>query len=542
MSKETIISIAQKNFAVGDILGNTQKIIDTLAEAQQNNAKICVFPELCLSGYPPEDLLWQPDFKTAIQQAMDDILNASANVADLIIILGFPQYIDDTIFNALAVITNGKTISIYQKQLLPNYGVFDEKRYFTPGEENAVIEANDLRIGFLICEDIWQPEPCARLAQEKLDLILVINASPFSTQKFEERLHLLHHLAKTHHLPMLYVNGVGAQDDLIFDGGSCWVDATGKLNWRADFFLEHLYTLRVAKSAASKVELQEATELPEFPSVEQLMYHALMLGVRDYVRKNHIQGVVLGLSGGIDSALVLAIATDALGADHVTAISLPSRYTASMSIEDAKEQAYILGVSFEKISIESVYEQFLNTLAPSFAGKEKDVTEENIQARCRCVLLMAIANKYHRVLLNTSNKSELAIGYGTLYGDLAGAYMVLKDVPKTWVYRLAHYRNSLSSVIPQRVLERAPSAELAEDQYDQDSLPPYEILDAIIERYVEKNESREAIVAAGYEPQLVLDVIKKIDQNEFKRRQGGPGPKVTNCAFIRERRMPITWG
>jgi NAD+ synthase (glutamine-hydrolysing) len=542
MENEINLAIAQQNFSVGDVQGNTQKILATLM--QTHTADLCVFPELALSGYPPEELLFQPDFQREIIEAMQGITEATLAFPHLTVLLGFPHYEADKIYNAMAVLKNGQQVAVYHKQELPNYGVFDEKRYFNAGENSTVITLNDLRIGLLICEDIWHSAPVKCLAEENVDLVLVINASPFSVTKFAQRLQILSEHAQSLHQPFLYVNVMAAQDDLIFDGGSCWVDEQGKLTWHADFFYEHLYQLTARKEPGKKLQLREIPFVANIPSSEELMYQALVLGLRDYVAKNKIKGVVIGLSGGVDSALVLAIAVDALGAEQVMAVTMPSRYTAEISVADAKQQAEILGVQFLEISIEPLFEQFLTILQPFFAGLAPDVTEENLQSRCRGTLLMALANKYQRIVLGTSNKSELAMGYGTLYGDILGAYAVLKDVSKTWVYQLSHYRNTLSAVIPQRVLERAPTAELAADQYDQDNLPPYEILDVIIAKYVEEKQSVEQIVAAGFEPDLVIDVIRKIDRNEYKRRQGAPGPKVTEGAFIRERRFPITsgWG
>lgn len=537
---EVSVAVVQKDFPIGDIEGNMNRIMDSIQDAHKRMAaQICIFPELTLCGYSPEDLLWQPDFKKASQQAMERIIKYTKKFPKMLVVIGFPDYVGTKILNGMAILKGGKKIKIYHKQLLPNYGVFDEKRYFTSEVKNAVLTVEGIRIGFLICEDIWEPEPSAFLAKEKPDLVMVMNSSPFMVDKFNQRLAVVKARTTKHKFSMLYVNVSGAQDDIIFDGGSFLVGRDGKLKWRADFFYEHLYGIKI-KKVKKELLVESDSEMPAMPSPEERVYQAILLGVKDYVKKNKIKGVVIGLSGGIDSALVLAIAVDALGADRVIGVSMPSRYTSDMSISAAKEQADILGVKFEVISIETVFDDFLSLLNPLFEGMPKDVTEENIQARCRSVLLMAIANKNHYILLNTSNKSELAMGYGTLYGDMAGAYMVLKDVLKTWVYRLAHYRNSLSQVIPKEIIERAPSAELAPNQTDQDSLPPYEVLDGIIERYVEGFQSVKEIVSAGYKPEMVMDVIKRIDQNEYKRRQGAPGPKVTSRAFIHERRIPIT--
>lgn len=541
-SGQLIVAVAQKDFAVGDIEGNVKKIMDSIKEANDSNAHVCVFPELTLCGYTPEDLLLQPDFKDACQKAMKTLTQYSKKYPHVLAVIGFPDYNKTHIFNGLALLKAGKITGIYHKQMLPNYGVFDEKRYFISEVRNSIKTIEGIKIGFLICEDIWQAGPVAYLAKEKPDLVIVINASPFSVDKPAQRLKLIKEHAKKHHFAMLYVNTTGAQDDIIFDGGSFLVDKKAQLIWRADFFYEHLYVFALKKDKKRNLALVYDVPVPAMPSPEELVYQAILLGVKDYIAKNNIKGVVIGLSGGIDSALVLAIAVDALGPERVIGVSMPSQYTSDVSISAAKEQADIFGIEFEVISIEKVFREFVDLLEPIFKNKPKDVTEENIQARCRSLILMAIANKNHYILLNTSNKSELAMGYGTLYGDMAGAYMVLKDVLKTWVYRLANYRNNLSPVIPREIIERAPSAELAPNQLDQDTLPPYETLDGIIERYVEDFESIKQMVKAGYKSGMVLDVVKRIDQNEYKRRQGGPGPKVTGRAFVHERRIPITSG
>lgn len=535
---EINIVVVQKNFRVGDVQGNARKIMRSIEEA--GAADLCIFPELALSGYPPEDLLLQPDFQREINEEMQEIVQLTCKFPQLTVLIGFPHYLAGNIHNGMAALKNGEFMFVYHKQALPNYGVFDEKRYFTPGEQSAVLTVKGIRCGLLICEDMWQPQPMQRLREEKLDAIIVINASPFSATKFTRRVQLLSEHAQNLRCAMLYVNAIAAQDDLIFDGGACWVNAQGQLIWRADFFLENLYTLQVRKEEGQPIQLVDPPFLPLMPSLEELVYQALILGLRDYVEKNNIEGVIIGASGGIDSALALAIAVDALGAERVMAVSMPSRYTAEMSILDARIQAQTMQVEFLEVSIEPAFGAFLSTLNPLFGNLPTDVTEENIQSRCRGTLLMALANKYQRVVVGTSNKSELAMGYGTLYGDIIGAYSILKDVLKTWVYRLAHYRNSLKLVIPPRVIERAPTAELAANQCDQDSLPPYEILDEIIARYVEQRQSVAEIIAAGFDPNLVIEVMRRIDRNEYKRRQGAPGPKVTEGAFIRERRFPIT--
>jgi NAD+ synthase (glutamine-hydrolysing) len=534
------IAMAQQMFAVGDVNGNKEKIIHTLKHAHEKlQADVCVFPELALCGYPAEDLLWLPDFKQQIQQALHEILEASMHYPDLYILLGFPHYLEEKIFNALIVIKKGEVVTIVHKQCLPNKGVFEELRQFSAGVEGKIIKIKNIKVGLLVCEDIWHKKPGEKLHQQGVDLMIVINASPYAIDKHRRRLSVVTEFSTETGIPALYLNGVNAQDDLIFDGGSFYVNGKGKLVWQGDFYQENIYLIELAQNNG-KVEIQAAPPTITVPSDEELIYKALVLGLREYVNKNHIKGVILGLSGGIDSALVLAIAVDALGADKVLAVSLPSRYTAKVSIQYAEKQALTLGVPLKIIDIDELYNKFLTTLTPHFNNLPADTTEENLQSRCRGTVLMGLANKYHYIVVNTSNKSELAMGYGTLYGDMLGAYAVLKDVLKTDVYRLANYKNSLSAVIPQEVIDRPPTAELAHNQTDQDSLPPYNILDEIIRRYVEQQQSLQTIIDAGFASELVHSIVRRINQNEYKRRQGPPGPKVSMRAFSRERHYPIT--
>lgn len=536
---ELRIALAQLTFCVGDLLGNTKKIIDACHSAYGESADVCVFPELALCGYPPEDLLWLPDFKANVEQSIKRILEASKGMKTLTIMFGFPHYVEKKIFNAMAVIKNGEMLSTIHKQCLPNKGVFEELRYFSPGTDTKVFSINEIKLGLLICEDIWHDKPATDLRRQHADLTIVINASPYALDKPEQRQKVLAKAAEITHAPVLYLNHFDAQDDLIFDGGACYLNDNGQILWQGHYFQEGIYVLDLKKERA-KVVLHSAPPITEKPTDEALMYQALVFGLRQYVVRNKIGGVVIGLSGGIDSALVLAIAVDAIGADKVTAVALPSRNTADISTEYAKQQALAMGVEFKIIDIDGLYEEFLTLLKPHFKHLPKDTTEENIQSRCRGSILMALANKYHYILLNTSNKSELAVGYGTLYGDMIGAYSVLKDVLKKWVYRLSHYRNGIDPVIPQEVIDRAPTAELAPNQKDQDSLPPYPVLDEIIERYVEKQQSVEEIVKSGISKSLARSIINKINANEYKRRQGPVGPKVSNRAFTRERHYPIT--
>ncbi len=527
------IAIAQLDFKVGAIAANTQRIIET---AQKTQADLIVFPELCLSGYPPEDLLFRSDFYTRIHKALEALKDCSKNVPALIV--GYPEQIDGKIYNQAGVIANGEIIATYAKQQLPNYSVFDEKRYFTAGDHARLFTYKDVSIALLICEDLWQGETVAACKQLGADLIISLNASPFAFEQQELRESLIKQHSKASKIAIVYANTVGAQDELVFDGGSFVSNAEGMIAQQAKFFSEQILLCEFDRNSCS---FAEAAIAPSLTRVEK-MYQALVLGLKDYVHKNNFKSVILGLSGGIDSALTLAIAVDALGADHVTAILMPSRFTANISYEDAITEIEALQIDHQIISIEESYQSFLNTLKNTFANTTIDLTEQNIQARCRAVILMALSNKFGSLVLTTSNKSEIAVGYSTLYGDMAGGFCVLKDVLKTDVYRLAQFRNSFSQVIPLRVIERAPSAELAENQLDQDSLPPYEVLDEIIKLSVEQNQDAEAIVARGFTSDIVYEVLKKIKQNEHKRRQAPLGVRLNPGAFGRDRRYPITSG
>jgi len=438
------------------------------------------------------------------------------------------------------VIRDGEIAAVYRKQRLPNYSVFDEMRYFTAGDAACVVDIRGVPVGLSICEDIWNPAPARQAAAAGAQLLLNINASPFHAGKRDEREQMLRQRATETGLPMLYVNLVGGQDELVFDGGSFVVDSTGAVVQHAPACVEGLYPVdfRVEAAAVTPLRGECAPRLPD----EAAIYDVLVLGVRDYINKNRFGGAVLGLSGGIDSALTLALAVDAIGADRVEAVMMPSRYTSRMSIEDAEAEARALGVQYHSISIEQPFSSFLEILSGTFAGMEPDTTEENIQARCRGIILMAISNKKRKILLTTGNKSEMSVGYATLYGDMAGGFAPIKDVPKLLVYRLAAYRNRLGMVIPQRVLERPPSAELAQDQKDSDSLPDYGVLDPILERYIERNQSVETITAAGYDAAVVMRVAGLVDRNEYKRRQTPPGVRITQRAFGRDWRYPITSG
>ncbi len=537
MSKKLTIVLGQLNFLVGDVVGNIEKMKQAIATAQQQwQADLIVFPELALCGYPPEDLLFHDGFKQQIKQGLQYLEKVSTNIA---IIVGFPDYIDSDIYNAAAFIHAGHIKQVYHKQLLPNYGVFDEKRYFVAGKKNSIIEFKGINIGLLICEDLWYDHPITDCVAKDAEMVICINASPFHFEKLSERKNQLHYHATRLALPIIYLQTIGGQDELVFDGGSFVINNVGEITHSSPLLQEHL--LPVNYCFNRKSFHQPYITRPEL-ALDEHIYKVLVLGVKDYVTKNKFQGVVLGLSGGIDSALVLAIAVDALGADNVQALMMPSRHTADMSIEDAQILAKQAGVSYRSISIEPMYNAFLIQLATEFTGYDVNTTEENIQARIRGMILMAISNKKGSLVLTTGNKSEMAVGYATLYGDMAGGFSVLKDVPKTWVYQLANYRNRQQPLIPERIITRPPSAELSPDQVDEDSLPPYSILDDILALYVEQDKSREAIIAAGHEANIVDQVLKMVDQNVYKRRQAPPGIRITRRAFGRERRFPITSG
>lgn len=532
------VALAQLNMLVGDIEGNAQKIITTTREQADAGADLVVFPELALTGYPPEDLLLRPDLMVRVNAQLDLIAQVSHKTA---VLVGHPWPEDGKLYNALSVYAEGRLLIRYYKQKLPNYGVFDELRYFSAGDKNALLELNGVRLGLLICEDLWFDAPVDALHAAGAEVIVSINASPYDQEKPQVRQRLLEGHCRRTGLPLLYLNQIGGQDELVFDGCSKVFNAQGVMTHRLAAFAEQVEQVSLHKPQ----DALTITPMAQPAATEGLLaqtYQALVLAVRDYVTKNGFQGAVLGLSGGIDSALTLAIAVDALGADKVLAVMMPFRYTADISVADAKEEADLLGIEFDIVSIEPMFDAFMQQLAPMFAGTERDTTEENLQARCRGVMLMALSNKRRRLVLTTGNKSEMAVGYATLYGDMAGGFDVLKDVPKTLVFQLSEYRNTLSYVIPQRVIDRPPSAELAPDQVDQDSLPPYDILDAILHAYVEQDKSVADLVAMGFEEEVVRKVIRLVDINEYKRRQAAVGPRITARNFGKDRRYPITSG
>ncbi|RMF18730.1 MAG: NAD+ synthase [Gammaproteobacteria bacterium] len=531
--------LAQLDFLVGDIPGNAEKILQAADRAcQQLGAELIIFPELALTGYPPEDLLLRPSLRVRVDQALAML---AEKLPAIDVILGYPERQDDgAVYNVSALISGGRVQQVYRKKQLPNYQVFDEKRYFTPGHETVVADYKGLHLGLTVCEDIWNPEPARSAALAGADVIININASPYHIGKQQERMDVLRARAKENQVPIVYVNMVGGQDELVFDGGSCVVDASGQTTALASRFGEELVLLNVRGGGDAPLTLNG--DIQAMPDEDEVIYQALVTGVRDYVNKNRFPSVVLGLSGGIDSALTLAVAVDALGPERVRAVMMPFRYTSKMSLEDAEQEARTLGVQYDVVPIEPMYEAFLQSLSPLFDGLPPDTTEENLQARIRGVLLMSLSNKTGALVLTTGNKSEMAVGYSTLYGDMAGGFDVLKDVYKTRVYQLARYRNRDGEVIPERVITRPPSAELRPDQKDQDSLPDYDVLDAILQRYIEGDESAAAIIADGFEPETVHRVLRLVDINEYKRRQAPIGVRITARGFGRDRRYPITSG
>jgi NAD+ synthase (glutamine-hydrolysing) len=536
MTEAVQICLVQERFLVGDIKANTRKIISLSQQASQGGADIAVFPELALSGYPPEDLLMRQGFLRQIEAAIEEI---AENTADLVVVFGSPCMHQHELFNSAVVSEAGKVIGEYHKYILPNYAVFDEKRYFQSGNEPLVIECKQQKLGVVICEDTWFDEPIQHAVDAGAQAILILNASPYHRNKHTQRLDMLHHRQQQFPIPLFYLNTVGGQDELVFDGDSLVISGEGELVGRGPDFdcalLHYQLQSNLQINAVNTALYQPKSELSS-------LYKALVTAVRDYVTGNGFNGVVIGLSGGVDSALTLAIAADALGAGEVHAVMMPSRYTAQMSLDDAAAQAEIMGVDYKMISIEPTFQAFLQTLKEEFSNTEVDTTEENIQARCRGVILMALSNKLQRMVLTTGNKSEMAVGYSTLYGDMAGGFAPLKDVEKQLVYALCDYRNSIEQVIPQRVLDRPPSAELRPDQEDQDSLPDYAILDAILRMSVEEDVPRQQIVEAGYDAQTVDKVLRMVQINEYKRRQAPPGARITQRAFGRDRRYPITSG
>jgi NAD+ synthase (glutamine-hydrolysing) len=525
------IAVAQLNQVIGDLSGNGRAIMAAVAEAERAGARLVVTPELSLPGYPPEDLLLRPAF---IDACTRELAGMAQRVRATPVVVGFPERDGGKCYNALAVLRNGRVAQVYRKQYLPNYTVFDEERYFEPGVAPCVVDVDGVACGIIICEDIWFPAPAAQAKAAGAQVVIVANGSPYHTKQQSLRRQHVGARARETGLPIVYVNRVGGQDELVFDGASFVVDAGGEVIQQLPAWHETLALVTLDAGVPKPVRGSLDDRL------EAHVYEALVMGVRDYVGKNRFPGVLIGLSGGVDSALVLAVAVDALGRDRVRTVMLPSPYTRAISIEDAQTMAGIVGVRYDELPIEPVFGAFLDTLAAEFRDAPPDTAEENIQARIRGTLLMALSNKFGAIVLTTGNKSEMAVGYATLYGDMAGGFGVLKDISKTMVYRLCHYRNSLGRVIPERIITRAPSAELKADQVDQDSLPPYDALDGILEAYVEQDKSPAEIVAMGFEPTHVRRVVRLIKVNEYKRRQAAVGIRITPRGFGKDWRYPIT--
>jgi NAD+ synthase (glutamine-hydrolysing) len=538
MTSTVTIALAQIDLSVGDVVGNKEKILEHAVRARDEmQADLIIFPELSVCGYPPEDLLFHAGLRKQTEQAVAEIRDSTRDIA---ILIGFPEYLDEQIYNSCAVFQNGDQLCAYRKQLLPNYSVFDEERYFSKGSDAAVFRINGIAIGLTICEDIWQSGPINAARAAGAECIISINGSPYELNSQHRREEEVRTRVAEAGVPLIYLNMVGGQDELVFDGGSFVMQAKGEIVFRAAPFEEGLHRIQLSAGAGG-IDIEPAEVVATLPT-EESVYRALVSGTHDYVEKHAFPGVVVGLSGGIDSALVLAIACDALGADRVRAVMMPFRYTSTMSQEDAAKEAADLGVQYDIVPIAPIYESTLAQLAPLFEGREEDVTEENIQARCRGLLLMAISNKTGHMLLTTGNKSEMAVGYATLYGDMAGGFAPIKDCSKTLVYRLAHYRNSISDVIPERVITRPPSAELRPDQKDSDSLPNYDVLDPILEAFIEEDLSVAEIVERGFDRDTVIRILELVKRNEYKRRQAPPGVRISSRAFGRDWRYPITSG
>ena len=531
------IALAQFSPHIGNIDSNAQRMVEQANEAKKQNADLIIFPELSVIGYPAEDLLLRPNLNKRMQKAFQQL----KEVKDIVMVFGFVHQTEEGHrYNSAAVMKDGVVLGIYNKHNLPNYSVFDEKRYFSPGHQHLVFEYLGHKFGVLICEDIWSINTVKQLSQLNVETILVLNASPYEVGKPQHRVQTLTELSKQLNVHLVYLNQVGGQDDLIFDGSSFIINHDGEVVLQAPSFKEELY---YSEFDAEQKRYKKTDPIPALDTIAEI-YQGLVMATRDYIQRSGFSGVILGLSGGIDSALTLAIAADAIGADKVQAVMMPYTYTSQISVEDATEQARRMGVTFGIAEIHPIVNSFMQTLYPFFGNAPADATEENLQARARGTLLMGLSNKFGNLVLSTGNKSELAVGYCTLYGDMVGGFAVLKDVYKTIVFELAKYRNSLSDtpVIPERVITRPPSAELRPDQKDQDSLPAYDILDAILYAYIEEDQSQSDIIAKGFDKEVVEKVIRLVDRNEYKRRQGAIGPRISSRAFSRERRYPIVNG
>jgi NAD+ synthase (glutamine-hydrolysing) len=553
------IAIGQLNCTVGDLSGNARKILDYAGRAKAGGADLLLTPELSLCGYPPEDLLLREDFCAACERALAELANKVRGIG---VIVGHPHRVDGKRFNAASLLQEGRVVATYHKQDLPNYTVFDEERYFESDASACVVDIKGVRLGMNICEDvwgaegasiarvspnadginvginicadIWEPEAPKLARAAGAQVLLVLNASPFHINKLKTRYEVVRERTAETGMPVVFCNLAGGQDELVFDGASFVMDGHGKLTHQLPAFEEHLAFVDIENARPVPGEI-----VPE-PSIDESIYRALCLGVRDYLGKNGFPGALLGLSGGIDSALTLCIAADALGPDKVHAVMMPSQFTAGMSVEDSRAMVKALGVHYTEIAIKPVFDSYMNLLEPAFAGRPFDTTEENLQSRIRGTLLMALSNKFGPIVLTTGNKSEMSTGYATLYGDMAGGFAVLKDLTKKYVYRLSRYRNTLSPVIPERVISRAPSAELRPGQVDQDSLPPYDVLDAIVERYVENDMGIADLIAEGFKREDVERVVKLVHLSEYKRRQAPIGIRITARGFGKDWRFPIT--
>ncbi|MCY4363032.1 MAG: NAD+ synthase [Gammaproteobacteria bacterium] len=531
------VAIAQVDPCVGDIDGNTELVLEYISRARDTaGADTVIFPELVLTGYPPEDLLLRPHFHVQVEQALQRVVDEAQGIN---VIIGYPSAGGTRLFNACSFIRDREIVTTYHKRNLPNYGVFDEKRYFSEGEELNLVETPDFKVALSVCEDLWTEDHAREAAQAGAELLININASPYHTDKATVREELLRRRAVEHNIAIIYVNLVGGQDELVFDGGSLVADGRGEFVFKAPQFEQGLYLVDLERPRGRLVLEAGSPQSPPL-GFNESVYRALTLGVKDYVSKNGFKGAVIGLSGGIDSALTLAVAVDALGPENVEVLLMPSRYTADMSVEDAQDMAGRLGVACHIVSIEKPFSAFSEILAPIFKDLPVDTTEENIQARCRGLLLMAVSNKTGKLVLTTGNKSEMAVGYATLYGDMAGGFAPLKDVPKILVYELSRWRNRDEEIIPQRIIDRPPTAELRFDQKDEDSLPGYDVLDPILEKYIELDRTPAEIIADGYDRDTVYQVVRMVDKNEYKRRQAAPGVRITERAFGRDRRYPIT--
>jgi NAD+ synthase (glutamine-hydrolysing) len=532
------LALAQLDFTVGAVADNTQRVIDTANRARDElHADVVIFPELTLSGYPPEDLLFHAGLR---KQVAAGLARVCAEVRGIDAVVGYPEYAGNAIYNSAAFVRNGMITANHRKRELPNYKVFDEKRYFKAGTQSTIVDLKGIRTALLVCEDIWEPAPARSAKESGAQLIVVINGSPYSLNYQQRREDVVRERVRDVNLPVIYLNLLGGQDELVFDGGSFVMNAQGEVVQRMPPFRDDVFAVEVNLAGDKAVPVPARVE--PLLSQEASVYNALLLGVRDYVNKHKFPGVVVGLSGGVDSALTLTLAVDALGKDRVRAVMMPSRYTSQLSLDLARDQAQLLGVRYDVIPIEGMFAAATEALKEVFAGREPDSTEENIQARCRGMLLMAISNKTGSMVLTTGNKSEMSVGYATLYGDMAGGFAPIKDCSKLMVYRVCHYRNSISPAIPQQVIDRPPTAELRANQKDTDSLPPYEVLDPILELFIESDLSVDEITARGFDRATVGRVLDMVKRNEYKRRQAPPGVRISSRAFGRDWRYPITSG